>query len=130
MIIPFLSHTHRFSLWFRTFCMYSCSILKCGSGVAGGLCFQGGWLPQLERRPGAVTCRIERIPDAENQNYVVPGPRLRECLAWNLEEHGLFSEIYSFIISPLHFSTSASISVLRGVSLINSCFATISLRHR
>lgn len=131
MIIPFVLHAHIFSLWFRTFWMYSCSILKCGLWLDGGPCFQGGWLPpQLERGPGTVTRRRERILDAENWNYVVPGPWLWECLAWNLEEHGLFSEIYSFIISPLHFFTSAGISVLRCVSLINSCFATISLRHR
>lgn len=54
---------------------------------------------------------------------------LRGRSAWNLKEHGLFSEIYGFIISPLHFFTSASISVLRCVPLINSCFATISLCH-
>lgn len=49
-------------------------------------------------------CRSEKILDAESQNYVVLGPWISECFAWNLKEHGLFSEIYSFIISRCIFS--------------------------
>lgn len=40
----------------------------------------------------------------------VPGPGPELCL--ELRAQCLFSEIYGFIISPLHFFTSASISVL------------------
>ena len=83
----------------------------------------------MESLARTISRRLERILDAENQNYVVLGPWIREGFAWNLKEHGPFSETYTFIISPLHFFASASISVLRCVSLINSCFATISLWH-
>ena len=121
--------------------LYLCSILECGWGIP----LFPGWLPPplpslfpAEKECGEVRavslvrtliCRSGRLLDAENQNYVVLGPWIWERSAWNLKEHGLFSEIYGFIISPLHFFTSASISVLRCVPLINSCFATISLCH-
>ncbi|KAL0603452.1 hypothetical protein AAY473_025448 [Plecturocebus cupreus] len=48
---------------------------------------------RLEKEWGARHCewQIREELHVENQNYVVLGPWIRECSAWNLKEHGLFS---------------------------------------